>query len=486
MGLAFIPVYIKYLGIEAYALIGIFALLQVWLSVLDMGLAPTLSREMARYKGGVHTAQSIRDILRSIEIISLSIGVFIAILVTFSSQKISTSWVQAESLSVATVTQAFVIMGLVASIRFMEGIYRSCIIGLERQILLNVVNSAVATMRSFGAVFVLMFISPSIEAFFIWQGMVSIASLLIFISITYSSLPQVEKAGRFSTASLQSVWRFAGGMLGITVLSIILTQVDKILLSKLLSLSDYGYYILAATVAGALHIFIGPITQAFYPRICELYARRNEKELIETYHQGAQLVSVLAGSAAIVLILFSETILRIWTQDALLAERTALLVSILTIGNLLNGLMWIPYQTQLAHGWTRLTININVVAVALIFPALIWITPIYGAVGAAWLWVALNVGYILIGVQFMYRRILHSEKWKWYIMDVLLPLGAGLIAATLVRSLWTEKSGTISDLLLIIFATCLTLASTILSADRMRPQIKKAIKQLLKTSRHPV
>ena len=31
MGLAFIPLYIKYLGIEAYGLIGIFALLQGWL-----------------------------------------------------------------------------------------------------------------------------------------------------------------------------------------------------------------------------------------------------------------------------------------------------------------------------------------------------------------------------------------------------------------------------------------------------------------------
>ena len=49
MGLAFIPLYIKYLGIEAYGLIGLFALLQAWLSLLDMGMTPTLGREMARF-----------------------------------------------------------------------------------------------------------------------------------------------------------------------------------------------------------------------------------------------------------------------------------------------------------------------------------------------------------------------------------------------------------------------------------------------------
>ena len=63
MMLFFIPLYIKYLGIEAYGLIGIFALLQAWLALLDMGMTPTLSREMARFTGGAHDAQSIRDLL---------------------------------------------------------------------------------------------------------------------------------------------------------------------------------------------------------------------------------------------------------------------------------------------------------------------------------------------------------------------------------------------------------------------------------------
>ena len=69
MGLVFIPLYIKYLGIEAYGLIGIFALLQAWLALLDMGMRPALGREMARFTSGAHNAQSIRDLLRTIEVI---------------------------------------------------------------------------------------------------------------------------------------------------------------------------------------------------------------------------------------------------------------------------------------------------------------------------------------------------------------------------------------------------------------------------------
>ena len=48
MSLAFVPLYIKFMGIESYGLIGIFATLQAMFVLLDMGLSATLNREMAR------------------------------------------------------------------------------------------------------------------------------------------------------------------------------------------------------------------------------------------------------------------------------------------------------------------------------------------------------------------------------------------------------------------------------------------------------
>lgn len=69
MGLAFIPIYIRYLGVEAWGLVGFMSMLQAWFVLLDMGLTPTLSREMARFQAGAHSAQSIRNLLRSLEVI---------------------------------------------------------------------------------------------------------------------------------------------------------------------------------------------------------------------------------------------------------------------------------------------------------------------------------------------------------------------------------------------------------------------------------
>ena len=92
MGLAFIPLYIKYLGIESYGLIGLFAVLQAWLSLLDMGMTPTLGREMARFTGGSHSAQSIRDLLRSIEVVALGVAIFIAAGIWAASGWLASDW----------------------------------------------------------------------------------------------------------------------------------------------------------------------------------------------------------------------------------------------------------------------------------------------------------------------------------------------------------------------------------------------------------
>ncbi len=478
MGLAFIPLYIKYLGIEAYGLIGLFALLQAWLSLLDMGMTPTLGREMARFTGGTHSAQSIRDLLRSIELITLGIAALIAGGVVLGSNWIATHWLTAETLPVEVVAQAFAIMGLVTALRFAETIYRSSIAGLQRQVLLNIVSSSMATLRGLGAVAILVWVSPTIKAFFLWQGLISVLTLGILAAATYASLPRAERMARFSMTALRSVWRFAGGMIGITFLALLLTQVDKILLSKLLSLSEYGYYTLAAVVAGALYMLIGPITQAVYPRLCELYARDDTAALAETYHKGAQLVSVVAGSAAIVMIVFSETFLRLWTQDHALAARSAPLLSLLMLGNLLNGLMWVPYQTQLAHGWTSLAIRINIVAVAIIVPAILWATPRYGAEGAAWVWVSLNAGYLVIGVQFMYRRIMTGEKGRWYSRDLLAPLGAGAAVALALSTLWPIAETSLYQFLLLALAASLTASASLLAATQVRQQLAATLKLL--------
>ena len=476
MGLAFIPVYIKYLGIEAYGLIGIFAVLQAWLTLLDVGMTPTLGREMARFTGGAITAKQLRDLLRSIEVLTFALVAMVALASVISSNWIATNWLNPGNLSSEVVAKAFAVMGLAVALKFAEGIYRSSLIGLQKQVLFNAINASIATIRAVGAVGVLIYISPTIQTFFLWQAAVSVAAVVILALATYQVIPRTHMRARFSISALRQVWRFAAGMVGITFLALLLTQADKILLSKLLSLEQFGFYALAAAVASGLFALVSPITQAFYPRFCEFVASKDSAALSRIYHDAAQLVSVVAGSFAIVLIVYPEIFLELWTQDSHVAAQAAPLLSLLMLGNLLNCMMWVPYQAQLAYGWTGLAIRINFVAVLIIIPAILVTVPKFGAIAAAWVWVALNTGYIVIGAQLMYRRIMSTDKTRWYFQDMILPITAGLIGASSVAIVWPSKyTGNVADATLLALVSFLTMGLSIFAAGLVRQQFLKVL-----------
>ena len=481
MGLAFIPLYIKYLGVEAYGLIGIFAFLQVWLALLDMGLTPTLSREMARFTGGAHKAQSIRDLLRSIEIIGLGIAVIIALGVWAASGWLASDWLRVEKLPVGVVAQAFTIMGVVIALRFIENIYRSSIMGLQRQVLLNIVLSVIATMRGLGAVGILIWVSPTIKAFFVWQGILSFVTTGFFAIYLYRTLPLAERPARFSPAALKEIRRFAVDMMVVTFLSILLTQVDKILLSRLLTLEAFGYYVLAWTVASVLNMLSGPIMQAFYPRFTELVAQDNVAGLIAAYHRGAQLLTVLTGTAAIMLIVFGDAVMALWLKNPELSEQVTLLVVVLSLGTLLNGLMWIPSAMWLAYGWSSFSVKVNFFSVLVIVPAILWAAPKYGSIGAAWVWVGLNVGYGTIAVYFLHRRLLTTEKWRWYRQDVAMPLIAGAIVAVILRWATPNFSNAVAQLIVLLISAGFVLAASALAAHDVRHQLVRYVPQRIKS-----
>ncbi len=473
IGIIFVPVYIKYLGIEAYGLIGVFAMLQTLLTLLDMGMTPTLSREMARFIGGAHTPQSIRDLLRTLEVITCIAVALIIIGIWLSSNIIVTHWLKIDKLPFEVVVRALNIMGVIIALRFFENIYRSSLVGLQRQVIFNGINCVLQTTRAVGAIGALAFVSSTIDVFFVWQGVISLVTVIFFRYFTYNSIPKSVRHSRFSIESVRSVWHYAAGMMMITLLSLLLTQVDKLLLSKLLTLTEYGYYTLAVTVAGAIYMILGPIGQAFQPKLCELYASGNMKELATTYHKGAQLVTVTVGSAAVILIFFAHPILNVWTRDLELSARSYRLLQLIALGNFLNALCWIPYFTQLAYGWTGLAVKVNIVAVCFIVPAILWVTPRYGAEGAAMVWVALNTGYVLISIHLAFRRILKpQEKWEWYKKDIVFPILPAVFIAILVKGFFPAGTRLISQLIFLIATGFIILASTALSANYIRKIIQ--------------
>jgi O-antigen/teichoic acid export membrane protein len=471
VSLLFIPVYIAYLGIESYGLIGVFALLQTSLALFDMGMTPALSRAMAQHTAGASTIQSIRNLLRSIEWVVCVMSVAIALGIWLASDWLASSWLKAEGLSRETVSCTISIMGVVIGLRLGENIYRSSIVGLQRQVLLSVITIATTTLRSVGAVVVLILVTPTITVFFVWQCIASIVTVAAYFVVMKRILPAAAETARFSTKALHSISRFAGGMVAISALSLVVMELDKLLLSRLLPLAQFAHYVLAGTVAKTAYLLSAPLMVAIYPRMVALLTHDDQESLRGVYHLSAQMVTVLLGAATVTLMVFSERLLLLWTADTTLAVDVAPILSVLALGTLMNGLAWVPYQLQLAYGWTELSIKMNIGVIAVAVPAIFWVVPRYGAVGAAWVWVLVNAAYLTFGIHFMHRRLLQAEKWSWYCNDLSIPLIGATLTAVVCRSVFPQNLGRVGEFAVLAVSSLCVLVATALLAPIVRHRL---------------
>lgn len=440
MSVIFIPVYIKFMGIESYGIVGVFGSLLALFSVLDFGLGATMTREMARLSVTDASGRQARVLARTLETIYWTVALCLGAAVVLLAGPIANHWVKPGQLSPHEVKQALMIAGAVVALRWPVSFYAGGLRGLDQQPILNLIQSVIATVRGVGAVVVLWAIAPTIQAFFTWQIVVSGLEVSGLAGALWRWLPGSGFFATFSFDHLKQVWRFSAGMTAIGLVTLLLTQTDKIILSKMLTLEQFGYYSLAWTVSAIILRLIDPINAAVYPTLTRLVAQRDESRLIEVYHKSCQTEVVLLVPAALTLALFSDVVLTVWSSDAQLASNTGPVLSILVIGTCLNGFMHVPYLAQLAHGWTSLAFGQNLVSVVVLVPLMVVFTHYFQGIGAAWVWVMLNSGYVLIAVHIMHRHILKSAKWDWYRNDIAAPtvaaLAVVLIAKVMVPAGW--------------------------------------------------
>ena len=241
VGVILIPLYIKFLGIEAWGLIGIFTSLQALCALLDSALSTTLNREMARLSIREDNAQEMRDLVRTLELIYWGVAVVIGILIFALAPSIAAHWVQANELSPKTVQDTLRLMGLTISLQWPFGLYSGGLTGLQRQVLFNGINIVIAALRGIGGVLIIWKVSPTPQAFSFGRSGLACSKHAWRAASLWHVLPHPQKQTRpiFRRALIRRTWRFAVGISGITVMSLLLTQMDKIILSRLLSLEMF-------------------------------------------------------------------------------------------------------------------------------------------------------------------------------------------------------------------------------------------------------
>jgi O-antigen/teichoic acid export membrane protein len=257
-------------------------------------------------------------------------------------------------------------------------------------------------------------------------------------------------------------------MAAMSVFAVLLAQMDKLVLSKLMPLEAFGHYVLAATIAGGLQLFVVPLYTALFPQLSSLVAVRDEASIRGLYHHSTQLLSVMAIPCAAVLVLFPREVLEVWTGDASTSARAAPLLALLAVGTALNGLMHVPYALQLAYGWTRIGVVLTLAQLLLFFPLLVGGVVRFGAPAAAAIWALTNVFYLSAGISWTHRRLLVGEARAWLSRDVGFPGLAAVTVSIAGRLIMPEGLGRPGTGVYLLTITAAAATAALAAAPRAR------------------
>lgn len=185
--------------------------------------------------------------------------------------------------------------------------------------------------------------------------------------------------------SIRPLLTFGGSLVIAGIAAVLLTNIEKFVLTKVTSVATLAYYSVAATLAAMLTLFSGSIAQSIMPAFSQLQGEVNRPALNALYSRGVRLTLVWLIPASVFMTLAGEPFFTYWFSPDFGRESTAPYY-ITIVGLFVNVLAYFPYAAIMASG--RSDIFAKIYWIELVpYVLLVWVLASkFGAMGAAAAW----------------------------------------------------------------------------------------------------
>jgi O-antigen/teichoic acid export membrane protein len=428
VGILIMPFYLGHLGAEAYGLIGFFSVVQAWLQLLDAGLSPSLVRAVAHQQGAAAAERSTGRLLRSFEMIFLPLAAMCCLAMYLGSEWIAVHWLNAKVLSPQTLIDCIGLMGVIIALRLYSTLYKSGIQGLEQHAWLNAANVIIATVRYFGGLLLVSVYSQDPIDFFVFQAVVGVIEALIFAARAYQQMPTPTWHTGFDWALVKPIVPFAANMSGAAILWIVLTQIDKVLLSELLPLHEYGYFSLVALITTGIMMLSNPVAQTLLPRLTVLMAEGRRDDMHALFLAAHRFICTFLFPLAALIALHADAMVYAWSGDQAAAQWCRSILPWYSLGSAIMAVSAFQFYLQYAYGEMRLHMWYSVVSALITVPVMVAAIHFHGAFGAAIAWFVLRVVSLAVWPAVVHNKLapgIHSQ-WLRDITRISVMTGIGL------------------------------------------------------------
>jgi O-antigen/teichoic acid export membrane protein len=398
------PFQINILGMEAYGVVGFIATLQVAFTAFDLGLSSTLTKELAADLS-LHKRNS-NDLLRTATAIYWFFAIVIGLGIAIFSGDIA-RWFNPETMSSLLLQQSIQIIAIYLALRWPVALYVGILTGMQRMDWLNAVKVAVTSIRLIGGVAVLL-IWRSLPAFLIWTALNAVLEVMAYSYACRRIHPTMPIIPKIVWPAFKRVWRFSASMNALAILTVLIVQFDRLVISKLLTLEQLGIYSLAYSAASIVVAIISAFSTATLPWFSVAHSQGDISNLQRQYVTATRCLLFITGFVVSSFIFFGNFLLAVWVNPNI-ATLAHIPLGLLAVGFWASAAVACAYQVSIATGFTRIALRVSSISAPLYFFLLYALVIEFGVNGAAIAWVLLNIFYVVSIVPVVHSQILKLD-----------------------------------------------------------------------------
>ena len=420
VAVALVPLYVHFLGIEAFGLLAFHTAVGVVVTLLDLGFGAAVNREVAR-----RDPAEARSIVAAAQPLYAAMALVLGAALFFLAPWMSVHWFSPRALSADTVTATLRLMGGALALRFLYALYAAALLGAQRHVPLNAAVVAAAVLRAGAALVILTIPGGDVRAVMASELAIAALQTLAAALLVHRILPRHE-----TKSSLRPLWAFARSAAAIGILSGLVSQVDKLVVSKVLPLATFGGYAIAVALGAIVATAVQPFHAAALPRLTQLVARHEPDDLARLYGRATRTMCAILFPLSVMAAFFMRELILLWSGSGALAEELHGAAVLVVTGSALYALTTLMYSLQLAHGWMTPSLVLNALALCVLLPVSAWSAARFGAIGPAATWFGVQAVVLAADAVATHRRLLPDLSW---LRDVTPPLLASLIVAAAAR-----------------------------------------------------
>ena len=475
------PLYLFFLGVESYGLIGFYLSWIAILGILDTGISYTAIREIAYLAARPEEKGRIPVLLRSLEVVYWGIMLILGMGILTGAWFFGAGWFQLKDLPPEVVRDVLMLMAGSLVVQVPSGLYIGGLMGLQRQVECSGLVALFGTVRGLGSIMVLWLISPDIRIFFLWHIVASVLQTGVLRWSLWRKVSAGEHPSRFSLEMLRSIKGLAGTTMLITALSIIMSQADKMILSRAVSLEAFGFYMLAWTVASGLSRGVTPLIQAFSPKFTELVSIGDDESLARQVRLASQLVSVLIIPPAVLILFLSKPILSVWLGSDVAAEGVAPILAVMVVGTVFASCSIPAVSVLYSRKRLRPIVALHLICLVVLLPLLILAVAYFGVMGAAFIWGLYGL-ILYVGCQaYGLRGLPNAGFFASTLRDFFFPCMVSFAVAGMAGYWLSAVSGKITFVFLFILALLVGWLTAFLACEDLRKIVMEKWKWKTKT-----